>query len=100
MVLLRTLRSFPMLNPNHVIRKKHLLRQVYRTDLLALCTEVLGYKDVSREVHGPILDALQKFPGGEDVPLRALRTKPRLKPQSSGDHVPATKAGGSHRASL
>lgn len=34
-----------------------------RTDLLFLCNHVLGFKDVSQEVHGPILDAMQKFPG-------------------------------------
>lgn len=37
-----------------------------RTDLLYLCNEVLGYKDVSRAVHGPILDALQHFPGATE----------------------------------
>jgi len=88
-----------MVNPNDVVRKKHLLRQVYRTDLLALCTEVLGYKDVSREVHGPILDALQKFPGGENLSLSTLRVRPGLKP-SSRDGLPGAKAPGFHRASL
>jgi hypothetical protein len=33
--------------------------------LLTLC-KVLGYHDVSRHIHGSILDALQKFPGGEE----------------------------------
>ena len=42
------------------------MRQICRTDLLKLC-EVLGYKDVSRLVHAPILDALQKFQGGTDT---------------------------------
>ncbi len=56
-----------MVSPQNVARKKKLLRQTYRTDLLALCTEVLGYKDVSAAVHGPIIDAVQKFPGGEDT---------------------------------
>lgn len=45
------------------------LRQKMRTDLLALC-HLIGYNDVSRKVHGPILDALQKFPGGEEKELR------------------------------
>jgi len=42
------------------------MRQICRTDLLKLC-DVLGYPDVSRKVHGPILDVLQKFPGGTDT---------------------------------
>lgn len=33
-----------------------------RTDLEFLCREVLGYKDVCRSVHGPVIDILQKFP--------------------------------------
>lgn len=33
-----------------------------RTDLLWLCNNVLGYKDVNREIHGGLLDVLQKFP--------------------------------------
>jgi hypothetical protein len=37
-----------------------------RTNLLYLCNVLLGYKDVSRLVHGEILDHLQKFPGGTD----------------------------------
>lgn len=42
------------------------LRQRARTDLLWLCNDVLQYKDVCAEVHGPIIDKLQKFPGGVD----------------------------------
>jgi hypothetical protein len=42
------------------------LRQKCRTDLLRLC-KVLGYMDVSEKVHGPILEVLPKFPGGEDT---------------------------------
>lgn len=42
------------------------VRQECRTNLEFLCREVLGFKDVNRKVHGPLLDALQKFPGGED----------------------------------
>ena len=34
--------------------------------MLALC-KVLGYIDVSEQVHGPILKIIPKFPGGEDV---------------------------------
>lgn len=39
-----------------------LLRWKCRTDLEFLCREVLGYKDVNRTLHGPVLDVLQKFP--------------------------------------
>lgn len=41
----------------------HSRRHRARTDLLYLCNEVLGYKDVSMEVHGPIIEALQRFQG-------------------------------------
>ena len=40
-------------------------RQLARTSLLVLCN-ILGYKDVSRKVHGEILDHLQHFKGGTD----------------------------------
>lgn len=43
------------------------VRHKARTNLLYLCREVLGYKDVSKEVHGEILKTLQHFSGGEDV---------------------------------
>ena len=33
-----------------------------RTDLLYLCNYVLNYPDVQKEVHGPLIDNLQKFP--------------------------------------
>lgn len=38
------------------------LRWRARTDLGFLCRDVLGYKDVDDYVHGPILNAIQKFP--------------------------------------
>jgi len=41
-------------------------RQAARTDLLYLCNTLLGYKDVSRLVHGEILDHLQHFKGGTE----------------------------------
>lgn len=44
------------------LRKLKLARWRARTDLLWLCNEILGYKDVSNRVHGPLLDRLQKFP--------------------------------------
>jgi predicted phage terminase large subunit-like protein len=37
-------------------------RWLGRTNLLWLCNEVLGFKDVCEEVHGPLVDAVQKFP--------------------------------------
>ncbi len=42
------------------------VRQMARTDLLFLCNTILGHKDVSQRVHGPILDALQKFEGWDE----------------------------------
>jgi predicted phage terminase large subunit-like protein len=41
-------------------------RQRARVDLLFLCNHILGYKDVSRQVHGEIIDHLQHFKGGSD----------------------------------
>lgn len=41
-------------------------RQMARTSLLYLCGYVLGYKDVTWQVHGPIIDALQHFKGGHE----------------------------------
>jgi hypothetical protein len=43
------------------------VRNFARTNLLYLCREMLGYRDVSREVHGEIIQNLQKFHGGTDV---------------------------------
>ncbi len=45
------------------------VRQQARTDLEFLCTAILGYRDVCREVHGEILDHLQQFKGGTDEVL-------------------------------
>lgn len=44
----------------------HSERHLARTDLVWLCNNVLGYPDVSERVHGPILAALQKFPGAQE----------------------------------
>ena len=41
-------------------------RQRARTDLFWLLTEVLQYRDIERKVHDPIIEHLQKFPGGTD----------------------------------
>ena len=42
-------------------------RQRARTDLFFLCTEVLQYPDLERDVHGPICEHLQQFNGGRDI---------------------------------
>lgn len=42
-------------------------REICRRNLLYLCNYVLGYEDVRKEVHGEILDRLQKFIPGTDV---------------------------------
>jgi predicted phage terminase large subunit-like protein len=44
------------------LRKFKLARWRARTDLLWFCNEILGYKDVNRKVHGPLLERLQHFP--------------------------------------
>lgn len=51
---------------NYSIAEWKTMRQYGRTSLLWLCQNVLGYKDVSKEVHGPMCRVLQKFKGGED----------------------------------
>jgi predicted phage terminase large subunit-like protein len=53
-----------------VLEKLNIARWRARTDLLFLCNEILGYKDVSREVHGGLLDRLQKFPSPPDRETR------------------------------
>lgn len=54
--------------PNITDRRRWLeQRQKARTSLHYLC-HVLGYRDVCRAVHGEMMDALQKFSGGEDSP--------------------------------
>ncbi len=42
-------------------------RQKARTNLFWFLKEVLQYKDIEEEVHGPIIDLLQKFDGGTDT---------------------------------
>jgi predicted phage terminase large subunit-like protein len=37
-------------------------RWLARTDLKFLCNQILGYKDVCEEVHGSLINTLQKFP--------------------------------------
>lgn len=43
-----------------------ILRQNGRINLIWLCQNVLGYKDVSEAVHGKLCRSLQQFPGGTD----------------------------------
>lgn len=58
-------------------------RERGRRDLLWLCNDILAYKDVSRQVHGPILDQLQKFQGRREVidanTLKIVSSEPRVK---------------------
>src|ERR1700751_1769337 len=42
------------------------IRQYGRTSLIYLANNILGYKDVSLEVHGNLMRSLQKFKGGRD----------------------------------
>lgn len=42
------------------------IRQYGRTSLIYLCNNILGYKDVSKAVHGGLIANLQKFQGGRD----------------------------------
>lgn len=44
------------------VRKIRKLRWRARTDLLFLAKEILDYKDVTEEVHGPLIRSLQQFP--------------------------------------
>lgn len=44
------------------INQFRMLRWKARTDLGFLCREILNYKDVSDEIHGPFMNKLQKFP--------------------------------------
>jgi predicted phage terminase large subunit-like protein len=48
------------------IEEWRILRQKARTQLIWLCNNVLGYKDVSKAVHGGMIQSLQKFQGGRD----------------------------------
>jgi len=56
------------------------VRQFARVNLLYLCREILGYKDVSKEVHGEIIRTLQKFKGGTDTltPQMTIQYEPAL----------------------
>jgi len=48
--------------PEDVYQKLVTTRWRCRTDLKFLCNEVLGFKDVSEELHGPVIANLQQFP--------------------------------------
>lgn len=56
--------------PNELTQLRK-MRWLGRTDLLFLCTRILGYKDITKEVHGPLLNVLQQFP----LPPVELRKK-------------------------
>lgn len=47
---------------NDQLERWRMARLRARTDLQFLCNHVLGYKDVDPEVHGPVINTLQKFP--------------------------------------
>lgn len=49
------------------LRARATLRHACRTNLLYLAREVLGYKDVSLDVHGPIFSILPQLEGGEET---------------------------------
>lgn len=49
------------ISPSELARLKR-ARWMCRTDLHFLCTEVLGYRDIRVDVHGPVLNIVQKFP--------------------------------------
>lgn len=53
-------------------------RQKCRTNLIYLCRHVLGYMDVVKAVHGPMVNALQKFEGGTEQCEPVSQTKWRL----------------------
>lgn len=84
----------------------HEERHLARTDLLWLCNVILGYRDVSREVHGPILDALQAFPGATESHKSvqdyadALAGKVLWEPKCQMEHLPWNSAWEADRQSL
>jgi len=47
--------------PDNKIAEIKMVRWKARTDLEFLCTRLLNYKNVEKSVHGPVLEALQKF---------------------------------------
>lgn len=54
---------------NHELERLKNARWKARTDLLWLCRNILGYPDVCEEVHGPVINLLQRFP----LPPRHIR---------------------------
>ncbi len=57
----RDIRPLSKLSPSEIDHFR-MLRWKARTDLGFLCRSILNYPDVSDEIHGPILNILQKFP--------------------------------------
>lgn len=57
----RDIRPLTKLSPSDIDHLR-MLRWKARTDLGFLCREILNYKDVSDEIHGPFMNKLQKFP--------------------------------------
>lgn len=75
----------------------HLQRHKARTDLVWLANNVLGYPDVSTKVHGPILDALQHFPGANEFHKTvadyrdAMQGKVLWEPLCQMEHLPSNE---------
>ena len=67
-----------MMNPQLELVFK--IRQRARTDLMFLMQDLLGYKDVNPDVHGPIIDKLQHFRGGTDAlgPNGQIQYRPHM----------------------
>lgn len=84
----------------------HRRRHRARTDLLWLCNHVLGYRDVSERVHGPILHALQKFPGATEFHkteqdfAEALQGKVMWEPKCALQELPPNECSLGHRKIL
>jgi predicted phage terminase large subunit-like protein len=72
----------------------HEERHLARTDLVWLSNMILGYPDVSERVHGPILEALQKFPGANEFHKSvqdyadAMGGKVLWEPKCQMEHLP------------
>jgi predicted phage terminase large subunit-like protein len=72
----------------------HRERHLARTDLVWLSNTILGYPDVTERVHGPILAALQKFPGADEQHKTvadyqaAMQGKILWEPKCQLEHLP------------
>src|SRR5690348_9069010 len=62
-------------------------RQKGRTNLLYLCQNILGYPDVSKEVHGRLCASLQRFKGGSETVAELPGGRLRFEPGSYKPYV-------------